>query len=364
MNAESGGMDAWHLFREPTGDDKECDYNRRPKYQHNNYILGVCIAVAAVVCDCGSAVCTQALGRTIPKFELNMWRFVLQSLLVTPIILSKRLTLRFDKKYIPDVFIICLMYNIYNGCFYTATTYLPLGTIAGTNNAFILIIVAVVTVLLYKECTFYTAWSVVICVTGMILITQPGFMFNGIYSDRNISHFYHPVCHDSMNQTVPRRSTVPNEGMGYVLLAVSASSASIMYFKTNKIKADVGAFVICFWVGISGTVVSPLLMFIFEDFVFPTATVCQLLLLAHALFTVLASVGYINALHFISPLLFSLLRSFQITLLCVSQYTFMNNINSGKQNAAEITGVLTVFVGIVITPTYELCLQYCSFKCK
>ena len=253
------------------------------------------------------------------------------------------------------------MYNIYNGVYYTATTYLPLGTVGSTNNSFILIIVAIITVVISKECTFYTACSVVLCVTGMILISQPDFMFNGIYPDRNISHSYHPLCHKSMNQTISNRP--PNEGLGYVLLTISACSASIIYMKTRKIREEVDAFVICFWVGISGTIVSPLLMLIFEDIIFPTSNVCQLLLFAHALFTVLSTIGYLKALNFINPLLFSLLRTFQIILLCISQYTFMKDINPGKQNLMEVAGILTVFVGIIITPMYELCLQYRLLEC-
>ena len=364
LNPQSGTLNAWRLFRETTDDEHECDKldKGETNQQRNNYIIGICVLLAAVVCDCGSAVCTQALGRVIPKFELNMWRFVLQPFSVLPIILCKQLTFKIDRKHIPDVVIICLMYNIYNGVFYTATTYLPLGTISGINNAFILIMVAIVTVVISKECTFYKACSVVLCITGMLLISQPGFIFDNIYNGRNISPYYHPLCYESMNETIESRHTVPNEGLGYVLLIITACSTTIIYFKTNKIREEVDAFVLCFWVGISGTVVSPLLMFIFEDFVFPTSTACQLLLFGHALFTVLSTIGFLNALYFISPLLFSVIRSFHIILLFISQYTFMKHINPGKHNPMEIAGVLTVFIGIIITPTYELYLQYCTFK--
>ena len=352
-------LDAWQLFDETTDDENECDHDGRLNQQRNNYILGICIIVASVICDCGSAVFTQALGEIIPQFELNTWRYVLQPLLVLPIIHCKSLTLRLDRKNILDVVIICVMYNTYSAIYYTATTYLPLGTVSGINNAFILIIVATVTVILSKEWTFYTACSVVLCITGMILISQPGFLFNDIFNGGNISH-YHPLCYNSMNQTV--HNTVPNEGLGYAMLAITACTAGIIFFRTRKIKEEVDAFVICFWVGISGTVVSPLLMFVFEDSVFPTSPVCQLLLLGHVLTTVSSTIGFLNALHLINPLLFTLLRSSQIILLWISQYTFMKDINPGKHNSIEITGVTTVFVGIIITPTYELYLQYGKFK--
>ena len=356
--SESVNLETCQLFGQISDDENESDHGEPSNQPRTNYILGVCIAIGAIVCGGASVVCTQALGGIIPEFELNTWRFALQPLIIFPITVCKKLPLSIDRKHIPDVAIICFMLNIYNVFMFTSTTYLPLGTFSAINNASILLIIALVTVIISKECAFYTACSVVLCITGTILISQPGFLFNAIYIDRNISHFYHPLCHKSINQTIDNSFTVPNEGIGYVLLAIASCSASILFFKTNKIREEVDAFVICFWVGISGTVVSPLLMFIFEDFFFPTSPVCQLLLFAHGLLTVLTSVGYINALHFINPLLFSLLRSFQVILLCISQYTFMKDINPGKHNLLEITGVLTVFVGIIITPAYELYLQY------
>ena len=359
-NSEFDNLDTWQLFNETTDDQDECDQEEHLNQQRKNYALGICIIVVSVVCDCGSTVCAQALGRIIPQFELNMWRFALQPLLVLPIIHYKRLNLTVCRHNVPDVVFICLLFNIYNGFFYTATTYLPLGTISGIHSAFLLVLVAMATVVIVKECYFYTACSVIVCITGMILISQPPFMFTHIYSGRNVSHFYHPLCCNSMNQTI--NNTVPNEGLGYAMLAITACAASTIFFRTRQIKEEVGAFVIAFWVGISGTVVSPLLMFIFEDFVFPTELVCQLLLLGHAIFTVLATVGFLNALQLINPLLFTLLRSSQIILLCISQYTFMKDVNPGKHNSIEITGVLTVFVGIIITPMYELYLQYCKFQ--
>ena len=362
VNSEFVTLDPSHRSYQAIDDENESDHDGRLNQQRNDYVLGIFIMVISVVCDCGSTICTQALGRIIPQFELNMWRFALQPFFVLPIIHCKKMPLRFPRNNIPDVVFICLLFNIYNAFFYTATTYLPLGTISGIHSAFILVIVAIVTVVISKECSFYTVCSVVLCITGLILISQPRFIFSGIYSDRNISHFYTPICHNSMNQTI--HNSVPNEGLGYAMLAITACAASTTLFKTRQVKEEVGAFVISFWVGISGTVVSPLLMFIFQDSVFPTAPMCQLLLLGHAIFTVLSTVGFLNALHLINPLLFTLLRSSQIILLCISQYTFMKDVNPGRQNIIEITGVMTVFVGIIITPTYELYLQYCKFQWK
>ena len=362
INSEFLNLAASRLFDETTDDENEFDHGGRLHQQRTNYVLGICLTLASVVTNCGSAVCAQALGGIIPKFELNMWRFVLQPLLVLPIIHCKRLPLRFHRNNIPDVVIICIMYNTYNGLFYTATTYLPVGTIGGIYDAFVIIIVAMVTVVISKQCAFYTACSVVLCITGMILISQPGVIFNTIYDWRNKSHFYTPLCYENMNQTI--QNAVPNEGSGYVMLAITACATSIILFRTEQIKGEVDAFVLCFWVGISGTFFSLLLMFIFEDFVFPTSPVCQLLLLGHAIFLMLTTVSYLNALQLIHPLLLTLIHSSEIILLCISQYTFMKDVNPGKHNYIEITGVLTVFIGIIITPMYELYLQYCKFQWK
>ena len=360
INSESTNVDAWLLFDETTEDENTCDHGRNTNQQRKNYALGICIVVFAVFCECGSTICAQALGQIIPMFELNIWRFALQPLLVLPIIMCKKIPFRINRNNIPDVFMICVLFNIYNALFYNAATYLPVGTISGINSALMLTVVAMVTVVISKKCTFYTSCSVVLCITGMILTSQPGFIFNHIYDGRNLSHFYHPLCYNSMNRTI--HNNAPSEGFGYGMLTITACAASLIILRTRIIREEVDAFVLCFWVGISGTLFSPLLMFILEDFVFPTSLECQLLLFAHSLMTVLSTISYLNALRLINPLLFTLLRSLQIILMCISQYTFMKTINPGKHNLIEITGVLTLFVGIIITPAYELYLQYREFK--
>ena len=374
-------------------EEKECHNNLNYNY---NYKLGTCISVAFVFCVSGGAACAQVLGGSVPTFQLNMWRFVAQLLIVLPVIIVKGVTVLPGRKHIPWIAATCLAYNLYNILYYTAIIHLPLGAIAGISRGFTLIVVSGITAitLMLDWCwasvadagpTAIQHWadalcslgSVVLCTTGMVLIAQPEFMFHGTVTSRPTPHGHHPLCQESQddhkedallyNMTsantttgVPHNvinSVVSNETLGYTLLLLSSVAFSAIYFIANRKLMDSSSTMVSFWVAVAGVVPSAVLMLLFEDFTIPGTTTCLVLLAGHAFGTGAGTPLNQTALRYIPPIMVSLITCSQVVLMCIAQYTFMKNVNPGKGNAAEIAGIVVVFTGIVLGPLYKMCLH-------
>ena len=346
----------------PEGDEEEQSINY--------YKIGVCITIVTAFCTASSSACAQALAGFIPEFELNFFRFLVQFVLIVPVVYFNKLSIRIAKGDVLWVAVTCLIHNIYNVLYYKAAIYLPLGAFAGVSKGFILIIVGLVSLIMTKECPMSTAISVVLCVTGMVLIDQPGFIFQNSLSQINMTPTYEPVCqyHGHINvsnsfaffsnsSTNIFISPSSNEGIGYAFLFGSSLAASSLYFIINRKLKDIDGYVTAFWIAVSGVILSLLLSLIFEDVTFPHNIGCFLLLLGHGLSAALATTGNVKSLQYISPVMFTLVGSLQVVFLALAQYTFMKAINPGKRNAVEVVGVITVLIGNVASPVYTICLD-------
>ena len=334
----------------------------------HKYILGMLVALSVVVCTSISAMCAQTLGGFIPEFELNMWRFITQFFVVLPVVLIKQINVMPKKEHVPWIMATCFCYNAYNVFYYTASIHLPIGTIGGISPSFILIIVAVVTVVTSKECTFTLAISVVLCVTGTVLISQPRFIFKNLIDYSNITNVYHLLCQKGSSLETGNNTShndhhgednvvVFNELLGYIFTIFSSILVSIGYFIANKKLNMVHPFHVLFWVALSGTVVSLALSAIMEDFTFVHTASCVALLAGHSLGAALGTAGVQISLQIISPVSLSLVQSLQVVFLCIAQYTVMSRVNPGKQNAVEIAGTVTIFIGNIVTPLYKLFIE-------
>ena len=377
-SSDGESTDAKYLFAyEKDNKDEDHEDNQQENALYHNYKLGVSIALFVVLCVSASAACAQALGGFVPTFQLNMWRFVAQFLIVLPVIIVKRIPVLPTREHIPWIAATCLLYNLFNIFYYTAAIHLPLGTMGGISRTFRLIAVSVITLIISNEFTFILGFSVVMCTTGSVLIAQPEFMFHGMNTNTSIQNRHHPLCQNTpdyhkdtllynisittINTTDVTQnksnSLVFNEPLGYVLLLLSAGAAAPMYFIANKQLVDSSAMVVSFWVAVAGAVPSAVLMLFFEEFTFPRTTTCLLLLVGHAFGTGSGTPGNQMALRYITPVILSLIFCLQVVFLCVAQYTFMSKINPGKGNAAEAAGVVVVFIGSAAGPLYATFVQ-------
>ena len=133
--------------------------------------------------------CAQALGGVIPPFELNLWRFLAELTLLLPVVSVKCINVIIERKYIVWIAVRCICLCISNLLLFTAAIHLPVGTLAGVQDSSLLILSAVITSVISRKCKIHVMCAVVICITGIILVSQPEFIFKDAPNYR-----YLPVC--------------------------------------------------------------------------------------------------------------------------------------------------------------------------
>ena len=333
-------------------------------------IAGYLCGILGVVFLTVSFACVQALGKSVPGFELNVWRFGVQLAGVVPIVIIKKLDVRVPREYFLYVIIASLFFYSAAFTFYETAKYLSAGTEGCLLPTLLLVIVSPISAILTKECRLLTLAAVIMCITGSVLYVQPEFIFGDKLGD------LHPLCGDdvaleqsddtwksSRNET---DSGLPNNGtevaestsneliIGYTYAIVQAISASTLALVTNRKLGTISPLVMSFWVALPATVISVIGMLSFETPVFPTNGVCVALLLGHALTGGVAVGLYMGAMALLEPTMFALIETLTTLTFCIAQYTVLKDISPARGNALEIVGVLAVLFGNFLGPFYKM----------
>lgn len=356
-------------------------------------LLGCVSSLASVFGVVLGTVCAQALGGTIPAFQLNMWRYVAQVALAVPAFAIRHTNLYIlpEKRHVFWLGLLSVTTSSYNLFFYTAVTYLPAGTVGSLEPSLVLMLIAGVAIVRFRVCNLHTILAIVVCVVGVILHIQPHFMFRGALSS---AAFYNPICtkksvslsvnynnntsfhtagdayltdlNDSFSSSFKKPSTAsdvnenisePREAKGYLMTVGSAVSIAIGYVIVTEKLHDTDSMVLVIWTGIFGAAISLVLSLSVETVSIPGSCVCGLLLIGHAFGAGFATCVCTIALQLVSTVTVSLILCLQSALLFVLQYTLMKSINPGKHNAVEIAGAVLVVVGNIVKPGYELFKQ-------
>lgn len=351
----------------------------QPPHSFSRNVFGYsCTLIAVVGCVLGTC-CAQALGDLVPPFELNMWRYLAQLIVATPVAIYKWRIIIPQKKHIPWFIVLCISSMAYSICYYTASSKLPLGTLGGMTPSLILIFMAVLTLVFLRNFSVSTGISVGLCIIGIMLITQPAFF--KIFPENNVTPVYRPPC--GSNGSIPANNTNDNSTAndatfqllleqetlhknkkksewkqveGYVLILFGGFIAATANFVTNQKLHDMDSFVAVFWVGTIGVIFSAIPMLIFEwgKMAFPTALPCRLLILGHAVGACCGAMCSLFGAQTVYPVIFGILQTSQVALLFVCQYTVMHHIRPGKDNhsaiAIEIVGAFVVVFGNIIGP--------------
>ena len=338
------------------------------------YTLGIYMwLIAVTVLECVSVACAQALGGVIPHLELNLWRYSAQMTLVLPAIIVKHINVLPEKGYTLWIGCRCVANNITNIGLFTSTLYLAIGTTEGLESSTVLILAAIVGGIILRECQFHVAFAVMVCVTGIILVSQPDFIFQGILAVESSSYGYHPLCtseaqtfynsttndsSSSFNRTVTDTPTEPDQVTGYLLITGAAVAKVISFFITNRTMKDLNPFISLFWIGLSGIGLSLVGMLLFETVSTPSSLRCWMLLLGHAFTTSMFTFSVEVLLRKVNPLVFALINSSKVAIAFLFQYFIMKNINRGAYNDVEVIGAVLLLIGNIIGPAFKYYSQW------
>ena len=349
---------------------------------------GYLAMVATVLTTVVSWNCVQALGTTVPGFQLNAFRFTVNEIIVLPILAVRGLDVRVPRGSIAYLLIVSFAFCGASFLLYEAPKYLSVGTYACLNPTAKIIITAAASVALKRQCPLHTMLAIVLCVAGSVLYAQPEFIFGGNTSD-NVMHPLCGECADNQRRVPDNCSEETNLGLdvlsnsscngdnvtlstslgpndhciitthpdvviGYVYCTLQAVCASTFVTITNRKLDEVQPAVISFWTALIVIMTSLTAMLLFETPALPSGLLCWTLMIVHSLTAGVSPLLQLVSINLLDPITFTLMFNCTIVLYCISQYTVMQDISQGNKNALAIIGASSVLLGNVFGPLYKM----------
>ena len=350
--------------------------------------LTACLVVMITIwCAALSSASVQVLNGTIPEFELNAWRFVVQFIIMIPVIMCRKCQLKvpYNKYLLLSVNILLL--NAMNVLVFTTFIYLPLGLADGLITGLIIAGNALLSICFKADRKLFLYIGAFLSVFGALLMIQPHFLFSNAKLPPPPTVNWTPPCvkmdsqsgdvklppppvvnwssscseevansnqQNSHNLTVNLTATKEPFVWGYVL-AVSCSVNIVIYYHTmDRPLKDVDPFTFGFWNALVGTLLSVMLMLIFEEPVFLQSRFCIGILLLHCIGTTSMSVSQPWCLQYLRPTVIGMLTSLKLVIMVILQHTIMREIKPGLQNWVEILGAVICFFGMIGGPLTEI----------
>ena len=248
--------------------------------------------------------------------------------------------------------------------FYIAVRYLPTATVESIIQASnITFGIVLFYFFLGEKPTVFVLLSSVLCISGIISVIQPDFIFNS-ENQTKIQEI------QEINGTNETSGVEINEGeevnsaqvvFQYLIPVISGMTycADIVILKKRPYLNDHMTAVL-FWSFLSNTVLSVIIMLIFETPRLPTGPYDILNIVLHCLCFALLWPFYMYAVKYISGNTCNIIYSMNVVLMLIAQYTILSSILPGKRNWIEVLGVVLVLSGSTLTSVMEVCQQISS----
>ena len=236
---------------------------------------------------------------------------------------------------------------------------------SGLSSTFIIILNAFLSVCLVKERKLHLYLAAAISSVGIIVLVPPEPMFRNTSLHRNSpSSWSSPYLPQNTHDNAYGNVSVPLDGdmlqntgkqwLGYVLLVISSVAAVIAFRLAAQIVQTANPFVLSLWTGMVGTTISLIIMGVKETPTLPSNPLCFGLLIVHAFGTALYYANFPYCMQYIPPTVFAFIRSLQLVVLLVLQYTALSEVLPGLGNWLEIFGAVLCFIGCMIVSLWQL----------
>ena len=312
-----------------------------------------------------SIATSQFLAGSIPVFELNLWRFLFQALGA----LLLRIT-SFCNVSIPRtkwlLFCAVLISHLgFNVTFFTASIFLPAGNVGAYAGAALIIFNMFLSICIKSERIWHLYVSAFLSLLGIVLLAQPWFIFpDGVLHKAQKPNWTTP-CFDNQfeldinpaNSSTDSLLKVHSETdawIGYILVAVSGICISISFLTMRKFVATENPFILAFWLGFFGSVISVVPMLTLETMVFPSEGLCILILLLHGVSSTQTVLCSPFCLQYLSPPQYSFIVTMHMAVLLALQYTVLSDIQPGNGNWVEILGGIICIAACLLGPATDI----------
>ena len=332
---------------------------------------GVLAALLWVVLMVVSTASVQLLERRIPDFELNAARCALPILLLTIEALARRQFPVIPREEIGSATLYSILNILSSLTIFVSVTLLPVSSVQSlAQTSSIVSGVILFYLFLDDKPTLPVLISALMCTCGVLCVIQPNFVFTHLTNENsfsvsingNFTKFSFDSSSNLTNNTtndspLDHYSQALPEILKYILPVASGfiMTVDVIVVKKRTYLYDNMAEVL-FWCFFTGTVLSLLITFIWEDPVLVPGTWLD------TLFVSLHCFGYIGiyplylySVKHISGNTFVLIASTMVIFLLVAQYTVLSSILPGNRNWIEVLGVIFVLGGSTLVSIIELC---------
>ena len=319
-----------------------------------------------------SATFITLLGRQIPDFELNLFRSLFEFVLGCIVVKAWRLPLHISKSSHIYVGLMSITYVASDVAFYGAMSMLPVSEVNVEFVVVQMVFIALLSFVIFrKPIEPADGISLVICTFGILLISQPQWIF-GTHSDTSYnssrkvntsiqldSFSVHKECTGNISATVmiPEESAQStrvlfNTSIGYLLLVVAGFCESIYFLAAGNVP-DVNPMVLVVWGSVFSIFASVVLSVYFEQWAFPRNLSQAGILLGHCLFAALDLIGINFGCKLIGPMKTALLHTLETPALLIPQFLLNSAILPRRNPYMEVVGVILSTLGVALIPALD-----------
>lgn len=341
--------------------------SKKTEWKFIGYVCGF-MNVLVYPASLGTA---QALGDTVPTFQLMTFRYValFLSSAVFCRVMHQDLRVVFEKENLPFIAGYMFLQVGHHVTEYVAVKYIAVTTVICLKQGLEVAMTFMITLLfITRSCKVPQTVSALLCVVGVIVLTQPEFIFSNKLSqyekktrplcgrDSHIESAVFNYSDESFrpNLTLSKGNDASEVYPGYVLSCATPLMNVGIYFIGSGPLKHINPFVVLFWESVCGMISMSLTMLIFESPSFPVGATCISLLCGHLGCFVINHTCFTVALMRIQPAVLAVLTSLQLVVGLCAQYTVLKHINPGHKNALEIIGAVIVILGNIAGPFYEI----------
>ena len=318
-----------------------------------------------------SIVTAQVLGGAIPTFQLNLWRFLFQAVgaLLFRVKAGCDVRLPRDKWFLFTA--VLLSHLGFNITFFTAAIHLPAGNAGAYAAASLLAFNVILSAYIKSERVWHLYVSAAVSLFGIVLLSQPWFLFpEGLLYKAPSPNWTSP-CHYSLHGGYQINITdidiwnsssfrVVSAGyaqpwVGYIMISLSGVCLSNSYLTMGTyVRTEGNPFVLAFWLGLGGSLFSVAPMFALEKIVFPSDPLCLFMLFLHGISSTQTVLLSPFCLQYMSHSMYSSIVVTHTAVLLILQYTVLKDIQPGNGNWVEILGGIIVLAANLLGPITEI----------
>ena len=343
---------------ELTRDSDDAGGYRKYLYGYGFGLLGMLTATIGLAS-------AQILDKSVPHSELNGFRFVSQFAIITPFVAGlRKCDIRVEKKDIVWVLLASVVTTVISYTHYGSAYYLPLGVATGLTRSICLICNCIISCGSRRAVIWSEAIAAVLCISGIMMVTQPAFIFHVSEQTIITSVSLNISCRVpevTLNMTTYQLHNITTMDVaswdeswtGYILCVVTGLGGAIYTQLIGRKLATFDIFVYNFWSCLFAFSTSFCIMAATETPYLPSDPFCIAILMLHAILGGSYALFTYCAFQLLDPVVSSLILTLQIVLSFILQYTLLSGIYPGHANTLEIMGAVLVFVGNAFASLYQ-----------